>query len=159
MVSLMDFLAAECKEIHTYFHICTYVYVHRITIKRWKWNAGLINKWRTAENVGSVCVCVSVLLICMKYYKTCMLVFEYMCLLWLFLTLWSLITRVFVFMSAEARALCCKLLMRFWSVALRDLKGFCHIKYALDCSGCCCCCCCSCWFFKSSYFCTLPNIT
>lgn len=31
MVSLMDFLAAACKEIH---HPFIYVYEHRITIKR-----------------------------------------------------------------------------------------------------------------------------
>lgn len=33
------------------------------------------------------------------------------------------------------------------------LKGFCQIKYALDCSVFCCCC------FKCFYFCTLQDIT
>lgn len=45
-----------------------------------------------------------------------------------------------VCMSVEAGAECDKLLMRFCSVALRDLKGFCQIKNALDCSVFCCCC-------------------
>lgn len=58
-----------------------------------------------------------------------------------------------VCVSVEAGAECDKVLMRFRSVALRDLKGFCQIKYALDCSVFCCCC------FKCFYFCALQDIT